>query len=101
MSNFKNLIDGDTPVLVDFFATWCGPCKSMSPELDKLAKLLPDALKVIKVDIDKNQAAASKYQIRSVPTFILFRAGKVLWRFSGTKTATELNKMVKEAVNKA
>jgi thioredoxin 1 len=101
MSNFKDLIDGETPVLVDFFATWCGPCKAMAPELDKLAKTMSTDLKVIKVDVDRNQSAASKYQIRSVPTLILFAKGKILWRISGTKSASELSRMIKEAVAKS
>ncbi len=80
---FQELIDGDVPVLVDFTAVWCGPCKMMHPILEDTAKQMGDKIKILKVDVDKNPLAASKFQIRGVPTLILFNKGKVIWRQSG------------------
>lgn len=87
---FQELIDGETPVLVDFFAVWCGPCKMMQPILEDTSRQLGDKLKIVKVDIDKNPLAASKFQVRGVPTLILFRKGKILWRQSGVVPAHQL-----------
>ena len=98
MSRFQDLINGDTPVLVDFFAEWCGPCKMMAPELKKLVDMKGDSLKVIKVDIDKNPQAANAFQVSSVPTLILFKKGKTIWRKSGAMTAHQLAGVVSQAV---
>lgn len=91
---FQEVINSDKPVLVDFFAEWCGPCKMMSPILVDLKKRLGDDASIIKIDIDKNQSAASAYQVRGVPTLIIFKAGKILWRQSGVVTANELEKLM-------
>lgn len=91
---FQELIDGDIPVLVDFFATWCGPCKMMQPILEDTSRQLGEKVKVVKVDVDKNQLAASKFQVRGVPTLILFRKGKTLWRQSGVVPVHELVKII-------
>ncbi|MBD1261045.1 thioredoxin [Maribacter polysiphoniae] len=82
-SSFTNIINSETPVLVDFFADWCGPCKMLAPILKEVKKELGDAIKIIKIDVDKNQSIASQYQVRGVPTMILFQNGKQLWRQSG------------------
>lgn len=95
---FSELISGDTPVLVDFFATWCGPCKMMQPILEDTSKQLGDAVKIIKVDVDKNQMAASKFQVRGVPTLILFHKGEVLWRESGVVPAHQLTQVIKQKI---
>jgi thioredoxin 1 len=90
VSSFNELINGSTPVLVDFTATWCGPCKMMSPILDQVAGELGDQVKIIKVDVDKNPHAAAHFQVQGVPTLILFKEGKNLWRQSGVVQASQL-----------
>ena len=94
MLKFSELINNDQPVLVDFFAEWCGPCKAMAPQLEQLAKKIDGKAKVIKVDIDKNPQAANAYKIQSVPTLILFRKGQVVWRQSGMANASDLEKII-------
>jgi thioredoxin 1 len=96
MGKFQDLINDDTPLLVDFHAEWCGPCKTMAPELKKLVEKEGDKVKVIKVDVDKNPQAASAYQVNSVPTLILFRKGKQLWRQSGAMTASQLSGIIRQ-----
>ncbi len=91
---FQELIDGDTPVLVDFFAEWCGPCKMMQPILEDTSKQLGAKVKILKVDVDRNPLAASKFQVRSVPTLLLFQKGQVVWRQSGVVPAQQLVKVV-------
>lgn len=94
MSKFSELIHQDTPVLVDFFAEWCGPCKMMSPVLKEVKDHLGDKVSIIKIDVDKNQALAAKYQVRGVPTLLLFKNGKQLWRQSGVLQKNELIKII-------
>ncbi len=89
-NSFNNIIDSETPVLVDFFAEWCGPCKMLAPILKQVKDELGDSIKVIKIDVDKNQPLAAKYQVRGVPTMILFKEGKQLWRQSGVLQKNDL-----------
>ena len=88
--SFKDLINSDTPVLIDFFAEWCGPCKAMAPELKKFSGMVEDRARVLKIDVDKNPAVAQAYQIRSIPTVMIFRRGAVELRAAGFQTAYQL-----------
>ncbi len=81
--NFQNIIDGSTPVLVDFYADWCQPCKMQAPILKEFAKEAADKVKVIKIDVDKNPEIARRFQIQGVPTLAIFQKGKLVWRQSG------------------
>lgn len=90
MSNFSELINQDKPVLVDFFAVWCGPCKMLGPILNQVKDNLGDRVSIIKIDVDKNKGLAEKYQVRGVPTMLLFKNGKQVWRQSGVLQKDEL-----------
>lgn len=96
MATFNEIINSDQPVLVDFFATWCAPCKAMSPILDDVAKQVQGKARVLKIDIDKNQQAATAYQVRGVPTLILFKNGQQLWRQSGVIDANQLVQIINQ-----
>lgn len=98
MSQFNDLINSDQPVLVDFFAEWCGPCKTMAPILSEVAGYLKGKAKIIKVDIDKNTDAANKYKVRSVPTLILFKKGQIVWQQSGVVPGAQLLSAIEKYV---
>ena len=88
--SFISIIQSDKPVLVDFFAEWCSPCKMQAPILKEVAAEMGDAVRIIKIDVDKNPQVAADYQVRGVPTLMIFRSGKVLWRQSGVQTKPQL-----------
>lgn len=98
MEKFEDIIKSEKPVLVDFFATWCGPCQMMHPILEELHTLVGDKARILKVDIDKNQELAQQYQVRSVPTLMVFKNGKVEWRQSGVQQAGTLEQILNEYV---
>lgn len=95
METFKEIVSGDKLVLVDFYATWCGPCKAMSPIVDSIAKELEGKVRILKIDIDKNASAANHYRIQAVPTFLLFKNGEVIWRHSGGMDKPTLTQHIK------
>lgn len=98
MSNFSSLINKDKPVLVDFFAEWCGPCKMMIPILKEVKDALGEKANVIKIDVDKNQGLAAQLQVRGVPTLILYKNGKQLWRQSGVVQKNDLISLINSHV---
>lgn len=93
---FSEIIQDEKPVLVDFSAEWCGPCKMMAPILEQVKKAVGNQATIIKVDVDKNPLAASAYQVQGVPTLILFRQGKVLWRQSGVIPGDHLARVIRQ-----
>ena len=94
MDNFNKLIGSSTPVLVDFYADWCGPCKAMAPAIQEVRKEVEGKARVIKVNIDKNQGAANQYNVRAVPTFIIFKHGQAVWRHAGMIDKNTLEKQL-------
>ena len=95
-TSFSELIQSEIPVLVDFSAEWCGPCKMLAPILKELKSKVGDAVKIIKIDIDANEELANSLQIRSVPTLIVFQNGEAKWRESGVMTVVQLENVLKE-----
>ena len=99
MSTFQEIIKGEIPVLVDFYAEWCAPCKTMNPTLKNIKKQFGDELKIIKINIDNNQQVASKFQVRGIPTFILFKNNEVKWRQSGIVEERNFLETIKSKIN--
>jgi len=93
--SFKSIINSDQPVLVDFFADWCGPCKTLAPILKQVKDELGDSIKIIKIDVDKNQVLAAQYQVRGVPTMLLFKNGNQVWRQSGVLQKSDIVNIIK------
>ncbi len=94
MTTFSNLINSNQPVLVDFFAEWCGPCKQLAPVLKEISSQVNGKARIIKVDIDKNPTAAAKYNVQSVPTLIIFKNGEIKWRQSGALPKQQLLEII-------
>jgi thioredoxin 1 len=90
MSDFNTIINSDKPTLVDFFATWCGPCKTMAPIVDETKNILGDKAKVLKVNVDNNREVSMKYNIRSIPTMVIFKNGEIVWRKPGVTSSKDL-----------
>ena len=96
MENFNDIINSEQLTLVDFFATWCGPCKMMHPVLEQLKDELGESISIIKIDVDKNNSLAMNYRVQSVPTLLLFRKGEMLWRQSGALRLNDLKAIVNQ-----
>lgn len=96
MEKFNEIISGNHITLVDFFATWCGPCKAMHPVLEQLKKDLGDSIRILKIDVDKNESLSETYRIQSVPTLMLFKESKQLWRQSGAMRMQELKNLIEK-----
>lgn len=99
--SFSEVIKSDTPVLVDFYADWCAPCKMMPPILKEVKNQLGDTINIIKIDTEKNPAVAIKYNVRGVPTLILFKKGKILWQQSGVVQANQLKAIISQKLTQA
>jgi thioredoxin 1 len=97
--SFKDIINSDKPVLIDFFATWCGPCQMLGPVLKQVKDSLGDRVSIIKVDVDKNQELAAMQQVRGVPTMMLYQKGQQLWRQSGVLSKEEIIQIILEKTN--
>ena len=99
MENFNDIINSNQLTLIDFYATWCGPCKMMHPVLEQLKSELGDTLRIIKLDVDKNEALAAQYRIQSVPTLMLAKGGEIVWRQSGAMRLSDLKAVVSQYNN--
>jgi len=93
--NFRRIINSDKPVLVDFYADWCAPCKTLAPILKEVKDELGDIVRIVKIDVDKNEKLARRYQVKGIPTMLLFKGGKQLWRQSGLLQKPELVEIIK------
>lgn len=98
MNDFNEMINGSKPTLVDFFATWCGPCKAMAPVLEDVKSKVGDSANIIKIDVDKNQELSARYNVRSIPTLILFVNGEAVWRAVGLQQGETVESKIREHI---
>lgn len=99
MASFKEIIASEKPVLIDFYADWCGPCKALAPHISELKKQVGDRARILKIDVDRNPALAQQLQVQGVPTLMIYHQGKLLWRQSGVVPAAELLKVLQPHLN--
>ena len=99
MGTFQELIKGEVPILVDFHADWCAPCKIMNPILKNIKKKFGDQLKIIKINVDNNQQVSNKFQVKGIPTFILFKNSEILWKQSGVINESSFTEIIKTKIN--
>jgi len=99
METFKDIINGDKLVLVDFYATWCGPCKSLAPIIDSVAADLKGKVRFLKIDVDKNQIVAANYRVQGVPTLMIFRKGEIVWRNAGVMDKGSILQQIRYYMN--
>lgn len=100
MEKFDELIQSPVPVLVDFFAEWCGPCKAMKPVLEEVKAKIGEGARIVKIDVDRHEQLAARFKIQAVPTFVLFNKGEVVWRHSGMINASELTGVIEQYIHK-
>lgn len=98
-SSFEKLITSETPILIDFYADWCGPCKMVTPILKELKEEMGDSIRIIKIDVDKNQEIATKLQVRSIPTLMVYQNGEQKWRTQGVQTKALMKKKLSELIS--
>lgn len=98
MATFKEILQSEKPTLLDFHATWCGPCKTLAPILEEVKKELSGSIRILKIDVDKNPQVAEKYKIRGVPTMILFKKGEIVWRESGVMDRNTIASKIKPSI---
>ncbi len=98
MATFKEIINSEKPTLLDFHATWCGPCKTLAPVLEDVKNEMKDSIRILKIDVDKNPKVADRYKIRGVPTMILFKKGEIVWRESGAMDRRTLISKIKPSI---
>jgi thioredoxin 1 len=98
MGKFNDIVKSEIPTLVDFYATWCGPCQTMMPVLEQLKSKMGTQVRILKIDVDKNQDISDKFKVRGVPTFVLFKGGEILWRQSGGMDINTLVNKIKSAI---
>lgn len=96
MDNFNETINSPHPVLVDFYAEWCGPCKMMKPILEEVKKIMGDSIRIVTIDVDKHESLTNSFQIQSVPTLMVFKNGKMLWRQSGVMRTNQLTQLLQQ-----
>ena len=99
MGTFQELIKGEVPILVDFHADWCAPCKIMNPILKNIKKKFGDQLKIIKINVDNNQQVSNKFQVKGIPTFILFKNSEILWKQSGVINESSFTEIIKTKIS--
>lgn len=98
MGKFNEIIKGETPVLVDFYADWCGPCQTMHPIIEEIKEIYHNKIRILKINVDKNQAASQQFKIQSIPTFLLFKKGEIQWRAAGIRSRKDIKQEIDQVI---